>query len=113
MPIPDLEDRVRETEARYAEASKARQQKKKADDLKKELAWSHVASKKNEMEEAVQLAAKLARRLTKIEENVQSSEVSNFFFATRLGICHFRRPNSTKLPLRSWNWRPSFRIWKK
>ena len=105
---------MRETEVRYAEASKAREQKKKADDLKKELAWSHVASKKNEMEEAIQHAAKLTRRLAKIEENVQSSEVSSFFFATRTRyICYFRRPNSTKLPLRFWNWRPSFRISRK
>lgn len=77
---------MRETEARYAEASKAREQKKKADDLKKELAWSHVASKKNEMEEAIQHAAKLTRRLAKIEENVQSSEVSSFFSQHGLGI---------------------------
>ncbi|KJA20562.1 hypothetical protein HYPSUDRAFT_142094 [Hypholoma sublateritium FD-334 SS-4] len=81
--IPDLEDRVRETEARYAEASKARQQRKKADDLKKELAWSHVAFKKNEMEEAIQHTAKLTRRLVKIEESVQSSE-AEFDKATAL-----------------------------
>lgn len=81
---------MRETEARYAEASKARQQKRKADDLKKELAWSHVASKKTEMEEAIQHAAKLTRRLAKIEENVQSSEVRNFFLlflSKELNVC--------------------------
>ena len=43
--IPDLEDALRDAMQRFKEADRARQQKHKADELKKELAWSHVASK--------------------------------------------------------------------
>lgn len=43
--IPDLEDALREATQRYKEADKARVQKFKADELKKELAWAHVAAK--------------------------------------------------------------------
>lgn len=43
--LPDLEERFTEATARFDEASKAREQKQRADDLKKELAWAHVATK--------------------------------------------------------------------
>lgn len=43
--LPDLEDALRDATQRFKEADKARQQKFKADELKKELAWSHVAAK--------------------------------------------------------------------
>ena len=43
--IPDLEEAVKEARARWDEAQKAVQQKHRADELKKELAWAHVASK--------------------------------------------------------------------
>lgn len=43
--LPDLEEQFKEATARFEEASKARQQKQRADDLKKELAWAHVATK--------------------------------------------------------------------
>lgn len=45
--IPDLEDALRDASERLKEADKARQQKHKADELKKELAWAHVATKEN------------------------------------------------------------------
>lgn len=73
--LPDLKARLHEVNARYEEAAKAREQKKKADDLKKELAWSHVAAKSVEMEQALQAAAKLARRIPKIEESFNKAEV--------------------------------------
>ena len=44
--IPDLEEALRDATQRFKEADKARQQKHKADELKKELAWAHVATKK-------------------------------------------------------------------
>ena len=43
--IPELEDHLREVQKRFKEADKARQQKHRADELKKELAWSYVAEK--------------------------------------------------------------------
>ncbi|KAI0632484.1 P-loop containing nucleoside triphosphate hydrolase protein [Trametes polyzona] len=44
--IPDLEEAVNEAQARWQEAEKAVAQKNKVDELRKELAWAHVASKK-------------------------------------------------------------------
>lgn len=43
--VPDLEEGYHEALARYEEAEKAREQRHKADELKKELAWAHVAAK--------------------------------------------------------------------
>ena len=43
--IPDLQAHYKEILMRFEEASKAREQRHKADELKKELAWAHVASK--------------------------------------------------------------------
>jgi hypothetical protein len=80
---------LREVTARYEEAAKAREQKKKVDDLKKELAWSHVAAKEAEMVKAVQDAAKLARRLPRIEESVQKAEVRCFLlsYVNEINVC--------------------------
>lgn len=80
--LPDLKARLCEATARYNEAEKAREQKKRADDLKKELAWSHVATKQEEMSNKMEETAKLARRLPKIEEGVKQAEVSSYFFLT-------------------------------
>ena len=80
--LPDLKARLCEATARYNEAEKAREQKKRADDLKKELAWSHVATKQEEMSTKMEETAKLARRLPKIEEGVKQAEVSSYFFLT-------------------------------
>jgi hypothetical protein len=43
--LDDLKSAYEEASARFNEASKARDLRHKADDLKKELAWSHVAAK--------------------------------------------------------------------
>jgi hypothetical protein len=43
--IPDLQAHYKEVLTRFEEASKAREQRHKADELKKELAWAHVAAK--------------------------------------------------------------------
>jgi hypothetical protein len=45
--IPDLQAHYKEVLTRFEEASKAREQRHKADELKKELAWAHVASKQD------------------------------------------------------------------
>ena len=73
--LPDLRTRFREQTLRYEEAAKAREQKQKADDLKKELAWSHVAAKEEEMTKKIEEAAKLGRRLPKIRENIEEAQV--------------------------------------
>jgi structural maintenance of chromosomes protein 6 len=44
--LPDLEEALRDATQRLKEADRARQQKHKADELKKELAWAYVAAKK-------------------------------------------------------------------
>ncbi|KAJ7816944.1 P-loop containing nucleoside triphosphate hydrolase protein [Mycena olivaceomarginata] len=72
--IPDLKSAYREAHNRYEEASKAREQKAKVDELKKELAWSHVSAKKKEMETKVADAAKQGRRIPKIKENLANAE---------------------------------------
>ena len=72
-----MKARLREATSRYNEAEKAREQKKRADDLKKELAWSHVAAKQEEMSNKLEETAKLARRLPKIKESVKQAEVSS------------------------------------
>ena len=43
--LPDLRAVFKEATTRFQEASKAREQRFKADELKKELAWAHVAAK--------------------------------------------------------------------
>lgn len=77
--IPDLRVAFREATARYEEAAKAREQKKKADDLKKELAWAHVRGKEEEMAAKLEEAAKLARRLPKIQKNIDEAQARYVF----------------------------------
>ncbi|KAJ6585226.1 P-loop containing nucleoside triphosphate hydrolase protein [Mycena capillaripes] len=72
--IPDLKAAFREASTRFEEASKAREQAKKVDELKKELAWSHVSAKKEEMESKIAEAAKMARRLPKIQESLEKAQ---------------------------------------
>ena len=73
--LPDLRTRFREQTIRYEEAAKAREQKQKVDDLKKELAWSHVAAKEEEMTKKIEEAAKLGRRLPRIVESIADAQV--------------------------------------
>jgi len=80
--LPDLRARLREVTARYEEAAKAREQKKKVDDLKKELAWAHVGGKQQQLDKKMQEAAKLARRLPKIEESIQLAQVHDAIIFT-------------------------------
>lgn len=73
--LPDLRAAFNETTARYQEAAKAREQKTKADELKKELAWAHVKGKEIEMEKKIGEAAKAARRLPRVQEAADKAEV--------------------------------------
>ncbi|PCH39760.1 nucleoside triphosphate hydrolase protein [Wolfiporia cocos MD-104 SS10] len=72
--IPDLQDRLDEATARFREAAAAREQRHKADELKKELAWAHVASKEQELSKQLQEVAKLERRIPKIQADMDKTE---------------------------------------
>ncbi|KII86908.1 hypothetical protein PLICRDRAFT_164325 [Plicaturopsis crispa FD-325 SS-3] len=72
--IPDLRHAFREATTRFEEASKAREQRHRADELKKELAWAHVATKQLEMEKKIEEVAKAERRLPKIRESLEQAE---------------------------------------
>jgi len=77
--VPDLKSALREATNRFKEAGKAREQKQKADDLKKELAWAHVKGKEMEMRKKLEEQVKLEKRLPKIEENIATAEVRPSF----------------------------------
>ena len=74
--IPDLRRHYNEVVTRFKEAEKAVAQKKKVDDLKKELAWAHVKAKEDELKKAhADLAAK-KKNIPKVEEKIAGSEVN-------------------------------------
>ncbi|KIL59060.1 hypothetical protein M378DRAFT_85587 [Amanita muscaria Koide BX008] len=68
--IPDLRSSLREATARYEEANRAREQKKRADELTKELAWAHVKTKEQEVVQKEEDLAKLNHKLPKIEKEL-------------------------------------------
>ncbi|TFY54390.1 hypothetical protein EVJ58_g8895 [Rhodofomes roseus] len=72
--LPDLEEALEEATSRFEEAQKAREQRHKADDLKQELAWAHVASKEEELGKRMEEAARLARRLPRIQEDLRAAQ---------------------------------------
>ncbi|KAJ2932349.1 hypothetical protein H1R20_g4748, partial [Candolleomyces eurysporus] len=72
--IPDLKTKYNRELARYKEAEKAREQKKKIDDLKRELAWSHVKEKEDQLEKDMKELAKLQNRLPKIQQNLEKAQ---------------------------------------
>ena len=74
--IPDLETAFDEARVRFEEASKAREQRHKADELKKELAWAHVASKQEELTKKIQEVTKIkTSRLPKLQKEVDNATV--------------------------------------
>ncbi|KAN0087613.1 hypothetical protein V8E55_006234 [Tylopilus felleus] len=80
--LPDLRATFKEATARFQEASKAREQRFKVDELKKELAWAHVAAKQGEMEAKFEDLAKAERRLPRIQTELQTAE-SQFLLASQ------------------------------
>ncbi|KAF9013179.1 hypothetical protein BDQ17DRAFT_1342932 [Cyathus striatus] len=74
--IPDLKTTFREATMRFQEASKALEQRKKKDDLKKELAWAYVRDKEDQMRNKLQEVARESRRLPKIQENVDAAQAA-------------------------------------
>ncbi|EKM51961.1 uncharacterized protein PHACADRAFT_102496 [Phanerochaete carnosa HHB-10118-sp] len=79
--LPDLEEQLEEATGRFKEAEKARNLKHKADDLKKEMAWAHVATKEQELSEKIQDHEKLKAKIPKIEEKLREAEVSFLILA--------------------------------
>ncbi|KAI0647716.1 P-loop containing nucleoside triphosphate hydrolase protein [Trametes meyenii] len=72
--LPDLEEALSEVRARWDEAQKAVEQKTKADELKKELAWAHVASKQDELTQQLNGVAHINHRVEKCEGQVRQAE---------------------------------------
>ncbi|TFY75234.1 hypothetical protein EWM64_g8778 [Hericium alpestre] len=72
--LPDLQEHYKEVSARFQEASKAREQRHKADELKKELAWAHVATKEEELRAKVAEHTKAASRLPRIQDSLDAAE---------------------------------------
>ncbi|CDO70857.1 hypothetical protein BN946_scf184801.g50 [Trametes cinnabarina] len=72
--IPDLEDALEEARARWEEAEKAREQKNKSAELKRELAWAHVASKEEELTKQLNEVAHIRHRVQKCEAQIADAE---------------------------------------
>ncbi|KAH9990809.1 P-loop containing nucleoside triphosphate hydrolase protein [Russula vinacea] len=72
--IPDLQAHYKEVVTRFEEASKARQQRHKADELKKELAWAHVAAKQEEVTEKATDLHKVEQRIPKIQRSLDEAD---------------------------------------
>ncbi|KAI0755297.1 P-loop containing nucleoside triphosphate hydrolase protein [Daedaleopsis nitida] len=72
--LPDLESAYIEVKERYEEAKRAREQRHKADELKKELAWAHVAAKEEELESKLRDVAAIQHKIEKNETLVQQAE---------------------------------------
>ncbi|KAG6820629.1 hypothetical protein H0H93_014232 [Arthromyces matolae] len=72
--LPDLEAAFKEASIRFQEAAKAREQKEKVNELKKELAWAHVRTKEEEMEAKFREIAKQESRLPQIEKLIETAE---------------------------------------
>jgi len=77
--IPDLKVALREAKQRFDEADKARKQKAKQDDLKKELAWAHVKSKQDELEKKENEVAIFRAKGPKIQAAIDTSRASFCF----------------------------------
>lgn len=76
LAVPDLKAALKDASARFEEASKAREQKKKEDDLKKELAWAHVATKEDELARKFADATKIKnKKLPEIQKSLETAQV--------------------------------------
>ncbi|KAK0235306.1 P-loop containing nucleoside triphosphate hydrolase protein [Armillaria nabsnona] len=74
--LPDLRSSLSEAKQRLREAQKARDQKKRVDELKKELVWAHVNDKKAEMTDAINQVAELKARQTQIQQKLQDAQAN-------------------------------------
>jgi chromosome segregation ATPase len=76
--IPDLHAAAQEAKRRYDEADNARKQKAKQDDLKKEMAWAHVQSKQDELQQKEGQVANLESKLPKITAEIEQAKARVF-----------------------------------
>lgn len=83
--VPELKAKVRAAQTKYQEASKARDQKKKADEIKKEYAWALVKRKEDQLETQMKALVKLESRLPRLEESFNKLEVRPLIFPCVLG----------------------------
>jgi hypothetical protein len=82
--LPDLRTAFKEAKVRFEEASKARDQRHKADELKKELAWAHVAAKEEELTKKIQEVTKIkTSRLPKLQNEVNNATVRLLYWFLR------------------------------
>ncbi|KIY70905.1 P-loop containing nucleoside triphosphate hydrolase protein [Cylindrobasidium torrendii FP15055 ss-10] len=72
--LPDLKRKHREAWERFREAEKARAQKGRLEDLKKELSWAHVKVKEDELLAAESEVAKQERRIPKVEDSLTQAK---------------------------------------
>ncbi|KAH9936685.1 P-loop containing nucleoside triphosphate hydrolase protein [Fomitopsis serialis] len=91
--LPDLEESLEEAMSRFEEAQKAREQRHKADDLKKELAWAHVASKEEELAKIDEASEKIAA----IEGSLEDMGDIQHLLQQKKGLQDESRDNRQKL----------------
>jgi structural maintenance of chromosomes protein 6 len=73
--LPDLKQAFKRATENFQEATKAREQKKKVDDLKIECVWAHVSQKEREFDGMCKEVAKAKTRLPKIEKSLEEAKV--------------------------------------
>ncbi|KAJ7578553.1 P-loop containing nucleoside triphosphate hydrolase protein [Mycena floridula] len=74
--LPDLQASARNAQSRYEEANKAREQKKKLIDLKRELAWAFVATKDAELEDKVREHERAKRGPVKVQQSLEAAQAA-------------------------------------
>ncbi|TFK26865.1 P-loop containing nucleoside triphosphate hydrolase protein [Coprinopsis marcescibilis] len=75
--LPDLRAAYREAQRKLKEAEQAREQKRRVDELKKEMAWAHVAVKKAELEDKWKEKARLEEKtMPKYREGLRMAEIA-------------------------------------
>ncbi|KAG2009547.1 hypothetical protein CC2G_012466 [Coprinopsis cinerea AmutBmut pab1-1] len=82
--IPDLKAKFEQSKRKYQEAEKAREHKQRLEDLKKELAWSHVAGKGKELTEKKMEIARLKSKIPKIQEKLTEAETEHSEWEARI-----------------------------
>ena len=73
--LPDLERKLTDATNRYKEASKAREQQLKLEEVRHELAWAHVRDKGLELKAKLQQISSQDKRLPKIQETIKKAQV--------------------------------------
>ncbi|KAI9057466.1 P-loop containing nucleoside triphosphate hydrolase protein [Trametes sanguinea] len=72
--LPDLEEALAEARARWQEAEKAVELKNKSEELRQELAWAHVESKREELEKQLIEVEHIKHRVDRCKAQVTMAE---------------------------------------